>query len=49
MAYESADLSAFSALVVDLRMTEARLYTERDTPVYVGIHVSPGDKGTNWL
>lgn len=49
VAYESADLSAFSALVVDLRMTEARLYTERDTPVYVGVHVSPGDKGTDWL
>ena len=49
VAYESADLSAFSALVVDLRMTEARLYTERDTPVYVGIHVSPDDQGMSWL
>ena len=49
VAYESTDLSAFSALVVDLRMTEARLYTERDTPVYVGVHVSPGDKGTDWF
>lgn len=49
VAYESENLSGFSALVVDLRMTEARLYTERDTPVYVGIHVSPDDQGTNWL
>ena len=49
VAYESTDLSAFSALVVDLRRTEARLYTERDTPVYVGVHVSPGDKGTDWF
>ena len=49
VAYESADLSAFSALVVDLRMTEARLYTERDTPVYVGIHVSPDAQGMSGL
>ena len=44
MAYESVDLSAFSALLVDLRMTEERLCTERYLTAYVGVHVYPDDQ-----
>jgi chlorite dismutase len=38
VAYETEDLPRFSALVTDLRATEARRYTLRDTPILTGIH-----------
>jgi chlorite dismutase len=38
VAYETDDLPRFSALVTDLRATEARRYTLRDTPILTGIH-----------
>jgi chlorite dismutase len=38
VAYETEDLPRFSALVTDLRNTEARRYTLRDTPILTGIH-----------
>lgn len=38
VAYETDDLPAFSALVRDLRATEARRSTLRDTPILLGIH-----------
>jgi chlorite dismutase len=38
VAYEAEDLPRFSALVTDLRATEARRYTLRDTPILTGIH-----------
>jgi chlorite dismutase len=38
VAYETENLSRFSALVVALRDTEARRYTLRDTPILTGIH-----------
>src|SRR5262249_12621082 len=37
VAYETEDLPRFSALVTDLRATEARRYTLRDTPILTGI------------
>jgi chlorite dismutase len=38
VAYETEDLARFQSLVIDLRATEARRYTLRDTPVLTGIH-----------
>jgi chlorite dismutase len=38
VVYETDDLSQFSDLVYDLRSSEARRYTERDTPVFTAIY-----------
>jgi len=38
VAYETEDLPRFQSLVVDLRNTEARRYTLRDTPIVTGVH-----------
>ncbi len=38
VAYETDDLPAFSALVRELRATEARRSTLRDTPILLGVH-----------
>ena len=38
VAYECEDLPHFSALVTDLRNTEARRYTLRDTPIMTGVY-----------
>jgi chlorite dismutase len=38
VAYEMDDLPAFSALVRDLRSTEGRRSTVRDTPILAGVH-----------
>ena len=38
VAYETEDLTRFSGLVTDLRATEARRYTLRDTPILTGVH-----------
>jgi len=38
VAYETDDLPAFGALVRDLRGTESRRSTVRDTPILTGIH-----------
>lgn len=38
VVYETADLPKFSALVNELRDTEARRYTERDSPLYTAIY-----------
>lgn len=38
VAYETEDLSKFSDLVYELRMTEARIYTLNDTPIITGMH-----------
>lgn len=38
VAYETEDLPRFSQLVTDLRNTEARRYTLRDTPILTGIY-----------
>lgn len=41
VVYETADLARFSQLVYDLRDTEARRYTEADTPLHAGVRVTP--------
>jgi chlorite dismutase len=38
VVYETADLGQFSSLVYELRSSEARRYTERDTPLYSAIY-----------
>jgi chlorite dismutase len=38
VAYETDDLPAFSALVRDLRATESRRSTVRDTPILAAVH-----------
>jgi len=40
VAYETDDLPAFSALVRELRGTEGRRSTVRDTPILLGVHRS---------
>lgn len=40
VAYECENLAQFSDLVYDLRATEARKYTENDTPIITGVHRS---------
>ncbi|HSM23905.1 MAG TPA: chlorite dismutase family protein [Anaerolineaceae bacterium] len=41
VTYETEDLAEFSKLVMDLRSSEARLFTERDTPIFTAIYHSP--------
>ena len=38
VVYETADLTRFSDLVTQLRSTEARAYTERDTPLTTALY-----------
>jgi chlorite dismutase len=38
VVYEMDDLPLFSDLVHELRATEARRYTDRDTPIITGVH-----------
>ncbi|HUO86650.1 MAG TPA: chlorite dismutase family protein [Thermoanaerobaculia bacterium] len=38
VVYDTADLALFSELVGELRATEARAYTARDTPVWTAVH-----------
>jgi len=40
VVYETEDLQLFSRLVYDLRSTEARRYTESDTPLHTGVLMS---------
>lgn len=42
VVYETEDLAVFSALVKELRETEARRFTKRDTPVHTGL-LCPSD------
>lgn len=41
VVYETDDLPQFSDLVAELRGSEARRYTERDTPIYTAFHHTP--------
>ena len=43
VVYETDDLTRFSDLVNQLRGTEARAYTERDTPLTSALHLSAAD------
>jgi chlorite dismutase len=38
VVYETDDLAMFSDLVNELRATEARRYTERDTPIFTAVY-----------
>jgi chlorite dismutase len=38
VAYETDDIREFQDLVVDLRSTESRRYTLKDTPIFLGVH-----------
>jgi chlorite dismutase len=41
VAYETEDLGQFSTLVNELRGSEARRFTERDTPIFTAIYHTP--------
>jgi chlorite dismutase len=41
VTYETEDLALFSKLVTDLRSSEARRFTERDTPIFTAIYHRP--------
>ena len=43
VAYETNDLAAFGQLVRDLRGTDSRRSTVRDTPILLGIRRAPGE------
>lgn len=45
VVYETADLARFSELVGELRATEARPFTLRDTPIWTALHV-PRERAT---
>ncbi len=49
VVYETHDLAHFSGLVAELRGTEARGYTLRDTPVHVGVLVPTDELDRVWL
>ncbi|MFQ5408628.1 MAG: chlorite dismutase family protein [Anaerolineales bacterium] len=38
VVYETNDLALFSSLVTELRSTEARRFTERDTPLFTAVY-----------
>ena len=42
VVYETRDLGRFSELVHELRATEARAYTARDTPIHTAVHLPGG-------
>jgi chlorite dismutase len=48
VVYETADLALFSRLVHDLRQTEARRFTRRDTPVHTALHRPLGGATDLW-
>ena len=48
VVYETEDLPLFSKLVQELRSTDARLYTRRDTPLYTGVLQAPNDPFALW-
>ena len=43
VTYETEDIAQFSQLVTDLRSSEARLFTERDTPIFTAIYHKPAE------
>jgi chlorite dismutase len=48
VVYETDDLGHFSDLVYDLRDTEARRYTQRDTPLFTAIYHPPEETLALW-
>jgi chlorite dismutase len=49
VVYETADPRRFSALVNDMRMVEARIYTLRDSPLHTGLYQANEDALAQWL
>jgi len=49
VVYETSDLTRFLALVEELRGTEARVYTLRDTPLHLGVHQDGAEALAAWL
>jgi len=49
VVYETDDLTRFLDLVEQLRGTEARRYTQRDTPLHLGVHQPDADALARWL
>jgi chlorite dismutase len=48
VVYETADLGLFSDLVYQLRDTEARRYTERDSPLFTAVYHPPEETLALW-
>lgn len=48
VVYETDDLGHFSDLVYELRDTEARRYTERDTPLFTAVYHPPEQTLALW-
>jgi len=48
VVYETDDLAHFSALVTELRSTEGRKYTARDTPIYTAIYSDQTEILSSW-
>ncbi len=49
VVYETENLARFQRLVEELRATQARLFTARDTPLHLGIHQPSPDALAAWL
>jgi len=49
VVYETGALTRFLDLVEQLRGTEARLYTQRDTPLHLGVHQADTGALAQWL
>ena len=49
VVYETDDLVRFSNLVNELRSTDARIYTQRDYPLYAGVYQSGPEALAAWL
>jgi chlorite dismutase len=48
VVYETDDLARFSELVTELRSTDARIYTLRDTPVHTAIYYPAEEIAALW-
>lgn len=49
VVYETLDLTRFSNLVTELRSTQGRPFTERDTPLHTAVHQADWGTASQWL
>ena len=49
VVYETVDLTRFSNLVTELRSTQGRPFTERDTPLHTAVHQADWSTVSQWL
>jgi chlorite dismutase len=49
VVYETVDLTRFSNLVTELRSTQGRPFTERDTPLHAAVHQPDWSSASQWL